>query len=814
MTPKGEACVAARPDLALRPPSGTKTVDEWLHRSLVVYVFLLPFPFFGPDGRTTVLYLLFGVWLFTRRSGFRLTSGQTLLAWPLLVYLLIAGLSVAASPYPRLSIREFQLGPLNGLILFLLLARDQGQVERLRRYFMALISASTLVTGYGIFGWLTGRAQIDGMLISVYRWKNTLGYMLAMSLTVVVWAVLVGRHAGRRVGWAMLGLLQLAVLLLSYTRAALVAVAISSGMLAVAFRRVRMLPIGAVVLAAFLVVGGHQIATRYLSIAQPSTYLAGTLSGRIELWQGTVAMIRRRPLLGYGFGSTVFPHVARAFAVQTGDLRAAHNSHAHNLFLEATVEMGLLGLAAVCALGGTVAWVLVDRCRRNRSADEPSREMALLLLGCYAVMAVISLTDYLLVGDGLGVLLWVLLACTGALVGHVDRTERGDRDRLVGSQTDPVEWRPARGIGSDCHSEGEARMRLLVLAIRALGDVVLTTPIYRTLKDAYPTGRLDVVVERPYGELLHGNPNLDAIYEVERGRDTPRLLSWSAQARLIAALRRKRYDVVVDLFSGPRSALMARLTGAPCRIGEDTRSRGRGWLYTHPIPVKREEEHLVVQKLRLVRPLVGEVQETPLELFVLPEELDEAEAVFHSAGTQRGRRRVGFFPGAGWAHKRWPPERFAALGDILAAEQGADIVLLGGANDGAACEAVAARMRHRPILLCGARPLRATAACIAQMDLFVSNDTGPMHMAVALNVPTIALYGPSNIVKYGPWGDLVQVVSHRLTCSPCPQQEETCHLVGRVPQECMLEISVEEVLGTVDRLVTAATEPAWAAGTH
>ena len=421
----------------------SKTVDEWLHWLLVVYVFLLPFPFFGPDGRTIVLYLLFGVWLLTRRSGFRLTSGQTLLAWPFLVYLLIAGLSVATSPFPKLSLREFQLGPLNGLILFLLLAEAQGEGTRLRRYFMAFCLAAALVAGYGLFGWLTGRAQIDGMLISVYRWKNTLGFMLAMSLTVVVWVLLIGRHAGRRVGWTVLGLLQLAALLLSYTRAALVAVAISSGVLAVAFRRLRMLPIGAAALVVILVIGGHRIVTRYLSIVQPSTYLEGALSGRRELWQGTVAMISQRPVLGYGFGSTVFPHVARTFAAQTGDFRAALNSHAHNLFLETTVEMGLLGLAAVCALGGAVAWVLVDRCRRGRSADESSREITILLLGLYAAMVVISLTDYPLVGDGPGTLLWVLFACTGASVGHADRTARGDHDRLVGSPDDSAEWRPA-----------------------------------------------------------------------------------------------------------------------------------------------------------------------------------------------------------------------------------------------------------------------------------------------------------------------------------------------------------------------------------
>lgn len=389
-------------------------VDEGLHWALVAYVFLLPFPFFGPDGRNILLYFLFGGWLLNGVAGRRLTGDQTRLAWALLIYLIVAGLSIAVSSDIALSIRDFQRGPLNGLILFLILAQERGDVLRLRHYFMALICATTLVTGYGIFGLLTGQAQIDGMLTSVYGWKNELGYVLAISVTIVAWELLGTRQAARWSGWAILGLIQLAVLLMTYTRAALVAVVMACCVLAVGFRRFTLLPIGAVVVAALLAAGGHQIALRYLSIAQPSTYLAGTLSGRQDLWHGTVAMIRHRPLLGYGFGVALFPRTARAFALQTGDVRATTASHAHNLFLEVMVETGLLGLAALCALGGTVAWVLVKRCRANRSGGESSKEVAVLLLALYAVVGGISLTDYLL-ADRFGVLLWTLFACTGAL---------------------------------------------------------------------------------------------------------------------------------------------------------------------------------------------------------------------------------------------------------------------------------------------------------------------------------------------------------------------------------------------------------------
>ena len=400
-------------------------IDEWFHWGLAAFVFLLPFPFFGPDGMNISLYLLFAVWLLNRRGGHGLTSDQTVMAWAFLFYLFVAGLSIASSSDIALSIRDFQRGPLNGLVLFLILAQGQGNRVRLHRYFMALTYASVLITGYGIFGMLTGRAQMDGMLTSVYGWKNELGYVLAISVTIVVWELLVTQDAARRTGWAMLGLTQLAVLLLSYTRAALVAVAMSCCLLAVGFRRLKVLLIGAAALGALLLAGGHQIAARYLSIAQPSTYLAGTLSGRQELWHGTIAMIRQRPLLGYGFGWALFPRTARAFALQTGDFRATTASHAHNLFLEVMVETGLLGLVALCVLGGTVAWVLVKRCRANRSGGESSREVAVLLLALYAVVGGISLTDYLL-ADRFGVLLWTLFACTGALASK--RSEAADLD--------------------------------------------------------------------------------------------------------------------------------------------------------------------------------------------------------------------------------------------------------------------------------------------------------------------------------------------------------------------------------------------------
>jgi len=397
--------------------ASVRSRDEWIHWALVAFVFLLPFPLFGPDGRNVLLYVLLVVWFHGRKAGARLTEDQARLGWGLLIYLLAAGMSVSVSPDAGVSLREIQRLPLNGLILFLILAKGQGSPVRLRHYVMALVCASGLVAGYGLIGLFSGRAQLAGIPTSVYAWKNELGYLLAVSITIVIWKLLTTSDRIQRAGWAILALAQFWLLILSYTRAALVAVIVSTLILTVALRRMKVLLVCIVAFMTLLAVSGQRIVTRHLSIVQPSTYVAGNLSGRVDLWGGTLAMIKRQPLRGYGFGAPLFARTARAFADQTGDARATLGSHAHNLFLEAAFETGLFGLAALSLLGGTVAWVLIKRCRVSQSRDAPRREIAVLFLAIYAVMIVISMTDYLLL-DRFGVLGWTLFACTGALASE------------------------------------------------------------------------------------------------------------------------------------------------------------------------------------------------------------------------------------------------------------------------------------------------------------------------------------------------------------------------------------------------------------
>lgn len=334
--------------------------------------------------------------------------------------------------------------------------------------------------------------------------------------------------------------------------------------------------------------------------------------------------------------------------------------------------------------------------------------------------------------------------------------------------------------------------KILVLSIRAIGDMVLVTPAIRALSEAFPGSSLSVVAEAFAADVFAGNPRISEIIAIDRWslRGLPWYRKLSTDIRWLRKIRAGKYDIVVDLFCGPRSAQMAAVSGAEVRIAESV--RGRRMFYTRTVTVDHAGKHLVEQKMQIARELVGDVPIPPPEIFLREEERFEAERTLRSAAGDSGRAYVGLFPGAGWSHKRWAPERFAALADRIEM-LGFRAVLLGGPRDREACRLVGESAVCRPAIISGIGRLRETISLIDRMSLFVSNDTGPMHIAAGLGVPTIGLFGPGDLAKYRPWGPHARVVSAGLPCSPCPQEQDTCSVHGRARAECMRGISVERV---------------------
>lgn len=344
--------------------------------------------------------------------------------------------------------------------------------------------------------------------------------------------------------------------------------------------------------------------------------------------------------------------------------------------------------------------------------------------------------------------------------------------------------------------------RVLVIAIRTIGDLVLVTPVLRLLKRRIPASYLAVLADGLSAEVLRHNPHVDRTIVIDR-TSMRRLRPWQRvrdEWTLLRNLRGERFDTVVDLFSGPRSALWTWLSGAGDRYSEDYRERLRGFLYNHPVKVIRDGTHLVEQKLQIVGPLVGAVERSDawLELVVTREEQDHARHILSARGVT-APKLIGLVPSAGLRFRRWPVERFAQVADRLVDRYGAKIVLFSSNDEGevAICRRLTQLMTHKTVDLAGMLTLRELIACLHECDLVISNDTGPMHIAVGLNKPrVVALFGAANTIHYAPWGPTAVMITkgapdHAYWKDVDYERDFHAHL---------LRISPEDVIARIEQL--------------
>ena len=305
--------------------------------------------------------------------------------------------------------------------------------------------------------------------------------------------------------------------------------------------------------------------------------------------------------------------------------------------------------------------------------------------------------------------------------------------------------------------------RILVFSIRAIGDVALMTPIFRILKQKYPKSFLAVLADGLSAQVLHHNPHVDRLYTIDRAQS--RGLPWHKRMQewlnLCSELRRDQFDLVIDLFSGPRSAILAWCSGAPERYAEDVETGVRGVLYNHAIKIVRDGKHLVEQKLELIQSLIGDIkrENAYLEVCLTKQERESIDHLFSRPG-QPHRVRVGLIPGAGSKWRIWPAERFAELGDLLIKNHQVEVFLLGGKDDMTVCRHIGELMRNTPTDLSGKTTLRELLAVLEKLNVVISNVTGPMHLASACSSPhVIGLYGEADTVQYAPWGKQALMVT-------------------------------------------------------
>lgn len=334
---------------------------------------------------------------------------------------------------------------------------------------------------------------------------------------------------------------------------------------------------------------------------------------------------------------------------------------------------------------------------------------------------------------------------------------------------------------------------ILIRGTNWIGDAVMTLPAVAAIRNTFPGARISILVKPWVAEIFHLCKDVDEVIVFE----SPGSHSGVAgKLRLAKELRTRRFDAVILLQNAIEAAIISWLAGIPVRAGYN--SDGRGLLLTHS--VQRIEAirkvHQIEYYLEMVKSLGCRSAEA--NAFLKPGQEYEilSEKLLSEHGIGREGFVIGLAPGATYGPaKKWFPERFAAVADRLIDDFSAQAILFGSNEDRKSTDLVEQNSHHTLINLAGKTNLKEAIAIIARCNLFISNDSGLMHVAGALNIPTVAIFGSTNPITTSPVGNKSIVIYKGASCSPCLR--ETCPTDFR----CMDVISVEEVYETARGLL-------------
>jgi len=313
---------------------------------------------------------------------------------------------------------------------------------------------------------------------------------------------------------------------------------------------------------------------------------------------------------------------------------------------------------------------------------------------------------------------------------------------------------------------------ILVVSLTNIGDVVLTMPVLDIVMRDFPSARVSVVVG-PKGEgLLSGNPALQSVHVYDKNRSFKDVFKWFLR------LREQPYDLVIDL----------RNTAMPFFL----RTRRR----TSPFLLRKKGQHMLDQHLkRLASVHAFEQREAEKKALAISQEVRSAiDDRLKDFKLDCGFAVVS--PGAAGGHKRWTVEGFAQACDHLIANHQCPVLFIGDDRDKACTDQVRSQMKQKAHDLCGQTTLMQAAALIASSQLVLTNDSAPLHLASYLDVPVLALFGPTSPDQYGPWGRNGRVIQAQGACPACQRVKETAH-------QCMANITGAEVCGVLNEMVEA-----------
>ncbi len=340
----------------------------------------------------------------------------------------------------------------------------------------------------------------------------------------------------------------------------------------------------------------------------------------------------------------------------------------------------------------------------------------------------------------------------------------------------------------------ENQKKIVIWQTAFLGDLILTTPLVESVKKLYPNSYLSLI-SKPFGkEVFKNNPFLDELIIF----DKKNMSNW----QLIKKLRAKKYDIAISPHRSHRASYSLFLSGIPKRIGFDR--AGFSFLYTDTVPHRFDGTHEIIRNLNLLK-VLPEYDETKIvknpNLY-----LDEAEDNFYKNFNLKNKEYISIAPGSKWATKRWTVEGFADLINTLI-ERKETVVLIGSSEDEDYSNQILQKVKNRNkiVNLIGKTNLRQSFSIIKHSKILISNDSAPVHMAVAFNTPVVEIMGPT-VKEFGfyPFRNGIVVETQGLSCRPCGLHGHQKCPIGT--HECMTKISAKDVLRAMDDLLEIQKE--------
>lgn len=343
---------------------------------------------------------------------------------------------------------------------------------------------------------------------------------------------------------------------------------------------------------------------------------------------------------------------------------------------------------------------------------------------------------------------------------------------------------------------------ILLVKLSAIGDVIHTLPALNAIRDYYPQARITWLVEEAAAGLIEGHPALDRVL-VSRRKQWLKGLSGPGKVRhlrkviaFLRELRDTRYDMVLDFQASLKGGVLVGLVRSSRKIGfgKGLEHQEHSYLFLNEkVPAVDMEIHALTRGLMLLEHIGIPASRIAYNLPVSKRDREEVNQMLAAAGVGRRAKLVAINPVAQWESKLWDNTKFALLADRLIERYDVPVVFSGGPADRSIISAITSKMRHKALDFAGQTSLMGLAALYERAALLVSTDTGPMHLAAAVGIPVVALFGPTAPWRTGPYGQGHRIVRTACRCTPCFERRcKTAH--------CMAGITVKQVVSEIEQL--------------